>query len=169
MVELELTTIIAAPIQRCFNLSRSIEVHLRGTEHSGEQAVGGVTSGLIGPNQFVRWRATHLGVRQHLASRITAFDPPDYFQDTMIEGAFRFMQHDHDFKALTPDRTETIDRFRFAAPIPILGLIAEQLVLRRYMRDLLQKRNRILKEIAESARWPDFFPTPSAEPAADPH
>ena len=153
MVELQLTTIIAAPIQRCFNLSRSIEVHLRGTEHSGEQAVGGVTSGLIGPNQFVRWRATHLGVRQHLASRITAFDSPAYFQDTMIEGAFRFMQHDHFFQALTPDQTEMRDNFRFAAPIPILGLIAERLVLARYMRNLLRERNAIIKQVAESNAW----------------
>jgi hypothetical protein len=41
---------INAPIQRCFDLSRSIEEHLLGTERTGEQAVGGVTAGLIGPN-----------------------------------------------------------------------------------------------------------------------
>ena len=91
MVELNLTTIISAPIDRCFDLSRSIELHLLGTEQTGEQAVGGVTSGLIGLGEFVRWRATHLWVKQHLASKITAFDRPCYFQDTMIEGAFRSM------------------------------------------------------------------------------
>jgi hypothetical protein len=71
---------LAAPIQRCFDLSRSIEVHLLGTERTGERAVGGVTAGLIGPNQFVRWRAKHLGVRQHLTSKIAAFDSPGYFK-----------------------------------------------------------------------------------------
>jgi hypothetical protein len=34
MVELDLCTIIEAPIERCFDLSRSIEVHLLGTEQS---------------------------------------------------------------------------------------------------------------------------------------
>jgi ligand-binding SRPBCC domain-containing protein len=101
MVCIEQSMKISAPIQRCFDLSRSIEVHLLGTEQSGEQAVGGVTSGLVGPNQFVRWRAKHLGVRQHLTSKITAFDSPQYFQDTMLEGAFKFMQHDHFFVALS--------------------------------------------------------------------
>ena len=79
MVSIEQRMQIAAPIQRCFDLSRSIEVHLLGTERTGEQAVGGVRTGLIGPNGFVRWRAKHLGFRQHLTSKITAFDSPNYF------------------------------------------------------------------------------------------
>src|ERR1700693_1350688 len=33
-------------------------------------------------------------------------DRPGHFEDTMIEGAFRFMQHDHVFRALSPDETE---------------------------------------------------------------
>ena len=157
MVELNLGTIINAPIERCFDLSRSIEVHLLGTEQTGEQAVGGVTTGLIGLGEFVRWRATHLGVKQHLASRITAYDRPTYFQDTMIEGAFRSMQHDHFFKALAPDRTEMMDRFVFAAPLPVLGLIAEKLVLRRYMHNLLIHRNEIVKQVAQSDKWKNFI------------
>ncbi len=157
MVELNLTTVIKAPIERCFDLSRSIEVHLLGTEQTGEQAVGGVTSGLIGMGEFVRWRATHLGVKQHLASRITAYDRPAYFQDTMIEGAFRSMQHDHFFKALAPDSTEMMDRFIFAAPLSVLGSIAERLVLRRYMHNLLVHRNEIVKQVAESDQWKNFL------------
>ncbi len=157
MIELSLCTIINAPIERCFDLSRSIEVHLLGTEQTGEQAVDGVTSGLIGLGEFVRWRATHLGVTQHLASRITAYDRPTYFQDTMIEGAFRSMWHDHFFKALSSDRTEMTDRFVFAAPFPVLGLIAEKLVLRRYMHNLLVHRNEIVKQVAESDQWRSFW------------
>ncbi|WP_419805678.1 SRPBCC family protein [Terriglobus sp.] len=149
---------IDAPIERCFDLSRSIEVHLLGTEQTGEQAVGGVTSGLIELGEFVRWRAKHFGVTQHLASRITAYDRPAYFQDTMVEGAFRSMQHDHFFKALAPDRTEMTDRFVLAAPLPVLGLIAEKLVLRRYMRNLLTHRNELLKQVAEADQWKSFLP-----------
>ena len=47
MVTLEELTAIHAPIERCFDLARSVEVHLAGNVHSGETAVavGGVTSG----------------------------------------------------------------------------------------------------------------------------
>jgi ligand-binding SRPBCC domain-containing protein len=158
MVCIEQRMEIAAPIQRCFDLSRSVEVHLLGTERTGEQAVGGVTTGLIGPNEFVRWRARHLGVRQHLTSKITAFRAPDYFQDTMIEGAFQFMQHDHFFTALSENRTEMRDRFNFAAPLWLLGRIAEGLFLKRYMEQFLRRRNEIVKRVAESDRWQDFLP-----------
>ncbi len=158
MVSIEQCIQIAAPIRRCFDLSRSIEVHLLGTEQSGEQAVRGVLTGLIGPNDFVRWRATHLGVRQHLTSKITAFDSPNYFQDTMIEGAFKFMQHDHFFRALSGTRTEMKDRLTFAAPLPVLGRIAEQLFLTRYMERFVRRRNEVLKQVAESDRWSDFLP-----------
>jgi ligand-binding SRPBCC domain-containing protein len=158
MVSIEQRTQIAAPIERCFDLSRSIEVHLLGTERTGERAMGGVTTGLIGPNQFVRWRAKHCGIRQHLTSKITAFDYPRYFQDTMIEGAFKFMQHDHYFNPISENQTEMKDRFTFAAPLPVLGTIAEQLFLKHYMERFLRSRNAIVKQVAESDRWQDFIP-----------
>ena len=158
MVSIEQRMQISAPIQRCFDLSRSVEVHLLGTERTGERAVGGVTTGLIGLDESVRWRAKHLGVRQHLTSKITAFDSPRYFQDTMIEGAFKFMQHDHFFTAISESQTEMRDRITFAAPLSVLGNIAEQLFLKRYMDRILRQRNETVKQVAESDRWQDFIP-----------
>jgi hypothetical protein len=67
MIRIEETTIIDAPIERCFDLSRSVEVHLLSNVHSGEQAIaaGGVTSGLVGLGQQVTWRARHFYIWQH--------------------------------------------------------------------------------------------------------
>ena len=158
MVLIELRTSIQAPVERCFDLARSIEVHRLGTEKTGEQAVGGITSGLIGQGEFVRWRARHFGVRQHLASRITAMERPRYFQDTMIEGAFRSMRHDHYFSVSDDGGTEMRDRFCFSAPLPVLGWLAERLVLERYMTKLLRERNEVIRQVAESARWAEFLP-----------
>jgi ligand-binding SRPBCC domain-containing protein len=157
MTSIELRTQIAAPVQRCFDLARSIDLHLLGTERTGEQAVDGVTTGLIGPNEYVRWRAKHFGVRQYLTSKITAFDPPGYFQDTMTEGAFKFFQHDHYFRGITKDQTEMRDKLTFAAPVPLLGSIAEQVILKRYLTRFLGRRNEVLKQVAESARWQEFL------------
>jgi len=154
-------TVIRAPIERCFDLSRSVEVHLAGNVHCGEAAIAsaGVTSGMLDLGQRVTWRAKHFGVWQQLTSEITALDRPAFFQDTMIQGAFRFMQHDHVFRALSPDATEMQDVFRFAAPLPVLGRLAEVAVLRRYMRTLLCERNAVVKEIAESALWRKYLPS----------
>jgi ligand-binding SRPBCC domain-containing protein len=160
MVTLEEITQIEAPIERCFDLARSVEVHLAGNVHFGEQAVAesGVTSGLIDLHQRVTWRAKHFGISQNLTSEITALESPTYFQDTMIHGAFRSMQHDHHFRTLPSGATEMKDVFRFAAPLPFLGRIAEVAVLRRYMRDLLLERNAVLQQIAESPDWQQYLP-----------
>jgi ligand-binding SRPBCC domain-containing protein len=159
MVTIDELTTIRAPIERCFDLARSVEVHLAGNIHWGESAVAtdGVTAGLIGIGQRVTWRAKHFGIWQRLTSEITVMDRTGHFQDTMIEGAFRFMQHDHVFRALSPDETEMRDVFRFAAPLPVLGRLAEIALLRRYMRALLRERNAVVKEIAESAAWQKYL------------
>ncbi len=166
MITLEELTIVRAPIERCFDLARSVEVHLAGNVHWGEQAVAtkGVTSGLIGAQQKVTWRAKHFGIWFTLTSQISAFQPPVYFQDVMLSGPFRTMRHDHDFQTLPDGSTEMRDSFAFSAPIPPLGVIAEELVLRRYMRDLLQERNRAIKEAAESSGWQKYLEVSNANP-----
>jgi ligand-binding SRPBCC domain-containing protein len=160
MVSLEEITVIHAPVERCFDLARSVEVHLLGNVHFGEQALatGGVTSGLIGLGQRVTWRAKHFGIWHNLRSEITMMEPPVYFQDVMIQGIFRFMRHDHYFRSLPSGKTEMKDVFCFAAPLPILGLLAETLVLRRYMRTLLRERNLVIQQVAESSEWQKYLP-----------
>lgn len=163
MISLHTTIIIRAPLARVFDLARSIEVHVLGNTHFGEQATAGTSSGLIGLGQSVTWRARHFFISQELTSAITAFDPPDYFQDTMLRGAFRSMQHDHHFRSLpTPDGcplTEMRDDFRFSAPMGPLGWISERLILRRYMLNLLHERNAVIQQVAESNAWKQYLPT----------
>jgi ligand-binding SRPBCC domain-containing protein len=160
MVTLEDFTVIRAPMERCFDLARSVEVHLAGNVHCGESAVAmaGITSGLVGMAQRVTWRAKHFGVWHNLTSEITAIDRPTYFQDTMIQGIFRFMRHDHFFRPLPGGATVMRDVFCVAAPLAVLGRVAENVFLRRYMQALLRERNAVVKEIAESSDWQRYLP-----------
>jgi ligand-binding SRPBCC domain-containing protein len=159
VVTLEELTVIRAPIDRCFDLARSVEVHLEGNIHWGESAVAmrGVTSGLIGMGERVTWRAKHFGVWHNLTSEITAMDRPNYFRDTMIQGAFRLMDHDHFFRSVSDGETEMRDVFCFAAPLPVLGRVAETVVLRRYMQALLRERNAAIREVAECGKWQRYL------------
>jgi ligand-binding SRPBCC domain-containing protein len=163
MVTLEEIMLIHAPRERCFDLARSVEVHLAGNVHSGEAAIaaGGDTSGLLGPGDRVTWRARHFGLRHNLTSEITAMEWPGYFQDTMIAGPFRSMKHDHFFRTLPGGGTEMRDIFRFAAPVPVAGRLAEILVLRRHMRRLLHERNKVIRQIAEPSEWKRYMPCES--------
>jgi hypothetical protein len=159
MMRLEETTRIDAPIQRCFDLSRSVEVHLLSNIHAGEQAlaIGGITSGLAGLSDQVTWRAKHFGLWHNLTSKTTALESPSYFQVTMVRGIFRFMQADHLFQTLPSGATEMKDIFAIAAPRPLLGPLAEVLFLRRYMLALLRERNAVIKRVAESDEWKKYL------------
>ncbi len=158
MVNIELETVIRAPVERVFDLTRSIDLHRASLSHTGEEAVAGRTSGLIGMGETVTWRARHLGVRQHLTSRITEFDRPRFFQDVQERGAFAWFVHDHFFDAAPGGGTVLRDVFRLAAPLGPLGWIAERLVLRRYMTRFLRDRNAVIKRVAESEEWREFVP-----------
>lgn len=141
-------TWIAAPPERCFDAARDLDLHVKSVAHTNERAVGGRTSGLIELGEEVTWRARHFGVTQHFTSRITAFDRPRYFQDSMQRGAFKSFVHDHYFES-DGARTKMADFLVFTAPLGILGRIAEALVLRGYLERLLKMRAATIKEACE--------------------
>ena len=153
---IELATVIYAPIDRVFDLARSIDLHIESTSSSGERAVAGVTSGLIGLGEEVTWRARHFGIWQSLTVRITAFNRPTHFVDTMLRGAFRRMEHHHDFET-SSGVTTMRDTFSFESPLGVLGRLADGLVLKRYLRSLLIERNLVIKAAAESNSWSRFI------------
>lgn len=156
MPVIELVTDIAAPVERVFDLARSIDLHTDSTAGTGERAVSGVTSGLIGAAQEVTWRARHFGVWQSLTVRITAFERPTHFADAMLRGAFRRMEHHHWFES-SASGTTMRDVFTFESPLGILGRIADFLFLRRYLRSFLIGRNRVIKAAAESDGWRQYL------------
>lgn len=146
---IRLETIIAAPAERCFFLSLSIDLHKASTKQTAERAIAGVTKGLIGPGETVTWRGRHFGFWLKQKTRITQYLKPDWFQDTMEEGLFKSFVHDHAFVELGPGQTLMKDELRFAAPLGLLGRIAERFVLRRYLTTFLSERNNTIKRIAE--------------------
>jgi ligand-binding SRPBCC domain-containing protein len=154
-----LETTIAAPAERCFLLSLSVDLHKASTAQTSEEAIAGVTSGLIGPNETVTWRARHFGLTLTHATLISEYIRPTHFQDIMTQGAFKSFVHDHDFEVAADGRTVMRDELRFAAPFGPLGWIAETFFLRRYLRGFLETRNQLIKRIAESpVEWQQFLP-----------
>jgi ligand-binding SRPBCC domain-containing protein len=142
-----LTTVRATP-ERCFDASRDLDLHLESMGHTGERAVAGKTSGLIELGEQVTWEARHFGIRQRFTSRITAYDRPRYFQDSMIKGAFHSFVHEHYFEPC-PDGTVMRDVLTFHSPLGPLGALVDRFVMSRYLRNLLTKRNETLKAILE--------------------
>ncbi len=152
MPTIELRTKIRAPKERVFDLARSVDLHKISTQQTNEEAIDGITSGLLGLDEWVTWRAKHFGVYQKLTSKITAFDRPNYFTDEMMQGAFKSFTHEHLFYE-SQNSTEMVDVFEYKAPYGFLGKLADKLFLKKYMTVLLEKRNMSIRDYAESQKW----------------
>ena len=152
MPTIHLTTFIAAPAERIFDLCRSIDLHKKSMAHTQETAVGGTTLGLIENNETVTWKAKHLGKMRLLKIRIAAMNKPLSFTDEMVSGDFRSMRHEHHFKTVE-NGTLLIDLFDFEAPYGNLGKLFSKLYLTKYLRRLLEQRNNVIREYAESDKW----------------
>jgi ligand-binding SRPBCC domain-containing protein len=147
-MRVELTTVVHAPREICFDLARDLDLHLRSMAHTGEQAVAGRRSGLIGPGEQVTWRARHFGIVHYHTSRITAFDRPSYFRDSMVAGRFRTFEHDHFFEA-GDGFTRMRDLLAFESPLGMLGRVVDRLVLAPYLTRMLEQRGRMIRAEAE--------------------
>lgn len=149
-------TEINADPEVCFDLARSVEAHLASTTGTDERAVAGVTTGLLGLGDQVTWRARHLGVVQHLSSRITAFNRPQHFRDEMVQGAFARLAHDHYFERVASG-TVMRDVLDYTSPWGLLGRTVDALYLKAYLGRFLEGRALALKRIAEAGRAQTFL------------
>ena len=145
---------ISAPIERCYDLSLSVELHLRSAASTGERVVGGVSSGVLTLGDHVTWEARHLGLRRRLSMTISVADPPRMFRDEMVSGPFRRLVHDH-FFAQADGGTLMHDVLEFSSGVRPL----DALVLKPHLLRFLLRRNATIKELAEGEGWRDYVPT----------
>jgi ligand-binding SRPBCC domain-containing protein len=152
MPVIHLTSFINAPIERVFDLCRSINLHQISTIDTNEKAIGGTMNGLINKNETVTWQAKHLFKTRQFTSKITEMEKPIFFIDEMIKGDFKNFRHEHHFKA-AENGTIMIDLLNFETPYGIAGKIADRIFLKSYIEKLLVKRNKVIKDYAETQKW----------------
>ncbi len=136
-------TDLPVSVERAFDVSRDIDLHVASMQKSKERAIAGTTSGLIGPGETVTWQAWHLGVRFRMTSQIVEYDRPRVFVDTQIRGPFARLRHEHQFSPTTDGCTMT-DRVEFTAPFGPIGRLVERVILGNYMKHLIDTRNKTL-------------------------
>lgn len=145
---IEYEIFIKAPVEKCFDLARDVEVHTKTTGKTKEKAVGGITSGLLELGDTVTWEAVHFGIRQRLTAQIIEMERPNRFVDTMLKGAFHSFIHTHQFME-QGERTIMVDKFHYKSPLGPIGVLADKLFLEKYMRDFIISRANELKRFAE--------------------
>jgi ligand-binding SRPBCC domain-containing protein len=154
MVNIRSMMLVNAPMERCFQLARSIDLQSLATQ---DTPVEGVTSGLIGPGETVTWqrRGFGWGGTTH-RSVVERSRPPIFLRQVLTSGWFTAFEHDRHFAPMN-DGTRIRDEIRFTAPLGLLGRIAEWLFLRRMVLHHLQLHNATIKRVAESEEWQKYL------------
>jgi ligand-binding SRPBCC domain-containing protein len=148
MTSIRVETLIKAPIDRCFDLARSVDAHLASTAKTNERVVGGRNQGLFELGDSVTWEARYFGLRLRQGSTITRSDPPHVFVDEGTSGPLGHFRHVHQF---VPEHGATlmVDTFEYELPARLGGRLADRLLVERRLRRLLTERAAYLKEQAE--------------------
>ncbi|MGG0412377.1 SRPBCC family protein [Peribacillus simplex] len=149
MPVIEYQQFIKAPVELCFDLPRSVDIHTKTTAETKEIAVDGVTEGLLEEGDTVTWEAIHFGIKQRLKVQVTLMEKPNKFVDIMVKGAFHSFVHTHQFIEESGG-TIMIDKFQYKSPFGPIGVLADKLFLEKYMRAFIVSRAKALKKIAEN-------------------
>jgi ligand-binding SRPBCC domain-containing protein len=148
-VKIIIETEIAAPVERCFDLARDVELHARAAAFSGERLVPpGRMSGLLELGDLVAFEGVHFGVSQRFVARIIELEPPRRFVDEMVEGAFRSLRHEHEFH-IVAGGTLMRDILEWRSPLGFLGRLADHLFVRRHMEWFVRTKQANLKRVIE--------------------
>lgn len=156
-----LTSVINAPIEVVFDLSRSIDLHLLGAAHAREQAIAGRTSGLIELGEEVTWKTIHFGLPVTLTTRVKRLERPYYFESELVKGPFRSLRHEHRFRVISETHTEMKEVVEYRLPMGMMGGAAERMFLGRYLKRFLSCRNNALLEYAETDQWMQLLEQPA--------
>jgi len=140
---------VNAPIERCFRLSTNLELVADVLNMEPQPQKGFKASGLVEGGDRINWYGWKFGLPHVHVSRITRFEAPGFFQDTMERGRFKRFEHDHEFTQVG-DHTLMIDYIRFAMPMGPLGKLVGKYIVLPHVVQLLRSRLAVLKRIAES-------------------
>lgn len=149
---IHLTTFIAAPVHVVFDLTRHVGLHKESMSAFKEEAVAGTRFGLVEKDDTITWKAKHFFKERLLRVKISEMRKNELFIDEQATGDFKMMKHEHYFKPCD-NGTILIDIFQFESPYGILGQWFNSIYLTKYIRRLLEQKNRTIKEYAESGKW----------------
>lgn len=159
---IRLTTWIKAPVERCFRLATSPDIH--------QVLVSLSVSGILRPGPSphlsegdrLKWPGHYLGLLPTYTTRIAQMRQCGCFREVLETGGFRHFEHDHHFTPLN-DGTRMRDEIRFVIPPGFLGPMTTP-VVRRYLIWRISMGNSLFRHIAQSQLWRQYLkPAPLSQ------
>ena len=95
---------------------------------------------------LINYRLHLLAIPFYWRTYIEAFEPPYYFTDVQLAGPYRYWHHTHEFFAVN-DGTLVVDSVDYELPFGLLGTVAQELFVRRYLERIFDYRRECLQAL----------------------
>lgn len=152
MEKIHLTTFIAAPLERVFDLNRCLTVQKQCLQQAGGEAISGTTTGLIRIGETVTWRMKRLFKVRQMTTRITELETNQFLRGEMVLGDFRQFHYAHYVKPAN-NGTILIDLLWYESPGGWFGRQLDRYYLYRLFGGLMQERAALIRDYAESDKY----------------
>ena len=152
MSTIHLTTFIAAPIERVFDLSRNLTIYKMLMQGRKEKFSSGAASNLVAHGETMSFHAKHLGKTRLVTMKIVDLKKPSSYVQEQVKGDLLHYKHEHHFKPVD-NGTILIDMIDFEGPRDVIGKIVGKLYLKSYVEKFIHKRNSLIRQYAESEKW----------------
>lgn len=152
MARIHLTTFIAAPIERVFDLSRHLALYRLVFQSRKEKLTSGAASTLIAKGETISIIAKHAGRSRMSMLKITSLQRPTLFVEEQVKGDLESYRHEHHFKPVD-NGTIVIDIVEFGVPKDIIGKLFGKVYFKKYLEELLKKRTDLVRTYAETEKW----------------
>lgn len=107
----------------------------------------------MGTGAIINYRIKLFNVPFDWKTRITAWEPPDYFVDEQVEGPYRLWIHRHTFSDGPNNSTIIDDEVRFRLPLAPLGEAAYPMV-RKQLERIFAYRQETIKSLLLNSKSP---------------
>jgi len=152
MARIHLTTFIAAPAERVFDLSRHLALYKLIFHNRKEKLSSGAGSSLLAKGETVSVLTTHGGKTRMSLIKIMDMKRPLLFTEEQVKGDLQNFRHEHHFKPVD-NGTIIIDLVDFGMPKDIIGKIFGKIYFRKYLEELVHRRNEVVRSYAETEKW----------------
>jgi ligand-binding SRPBCC domain-containing protein len=152
MPTIHLTTFIEAPIERVFDLSRSITIYKSVFNGRKESFTSGASGNLLVQGDTITIHAKHFGKLRTVTLKATALNKPATFTSEQVKGDLIRFKHEQHFKQ-TNNGTLIIDLVDFDKPRDFIGGIIAKFYLKKYLLTIIEAKNALAKAYAESEKW----------------
>lgn len=143
---------MAAPVERVYDLSRHVALYRMLFQNRKESFSSGAGSNLLGKDETVSIVVKHAGKSRMMMIKVTDLKRPHSFIETQVKGDLENFKHEHHFKPVA-NGTIIIDLVEYGMPRDLIGKLFGKIYFRKYMEELLHKRNEIIRSYAETEKW----------------